>query len=735
MNHPHGTIYNFGPYRLDVTERTLWRGEQVIRLTPKAFDTLVVLLENHNHVVTKENMLRTIWPDSFVEEGGLSRNIHTLRKSLESNGEPAYIETIPKVGYRFIFPVQTLHFHESSLEAVDDQSSPPQINPNANATHKSFPLSTNSMDSRSTPSLTAKLAQPWILGTVLITLFSLGAIIFIHKRATDHSPYFSEMTIAPLSSNGKIREAIISPDGAMLAQIEEAKSGYIIQVRKVIKGGLESVLFSSPQALRGLAFSPDQNFLFFLKVNPVGPSHDLCKIPVTGGPPSSILSDVAGGISISPDGSRIAFIRYDAAVSEHSLLAARLDGTTPKILAVRKLPEYFSLEGTAWSPDSQFIICAAGQYNRGAQQYLSTFRLSDNSEKEIGSKHWNDIRGMAWAMNGAGVAICARNGDGAGPRQLWWISLPQGEARHITNDLNDYRGVSLANNLEKLVSVQSDTTAGIWLAPEGDISLARQVSSGKQDGTSGVCWTSDHNLIYSSHLNGQIHLWTMKDDGTAARPLTSEASRNEFPDVTPDGRFVVFCSNRSGTVNIWRMDLKGRNLVQLTRGDLDLDPICTPDNRWVIFSSNPLKRRSLWKIPIQGGTPQPVTDKITEFPTLSPDGRWIACSYRQDNNSTSSTVALLDLASGKIGNLMPDIPSLPWRLMRWHPDGNSLYYAVNRGGAFSIWQQPIQSGRSRLIAEFKTDRIFSLAWSRDGKYLTYSRGNVTSNIVQIALAR
>ncbi len=735
MNRPHGAIYSFGPFRLDVTERTLWRGEQVIRLTPKAFDTLVVLLENHNHVVTKENLLKIIWPDSFVEEGGLSRNIHSLRKSLESKGKPAYIETIPKVGYRFIFPMQTLQLHESSLEAVDDQSSSPQMDSPADVTHEIFPISLDTAVSKSAPSFVAKRPWPWILGTVIITLFSLAVLIFISRRTADRSLYFSEMTIAPLSSSGKIREAVISPDGAMLAQIEEAKSGYAIQVRELKRGGLDSELFSSPQALRGLAFSPDRNFLFFLKVNLVGPSHELCKIPMSGGPPGTILSGVAGGVSISPDGSRIAFIRYDPSVSEHSLLVAYIDGTSPKTIAVRKLPEYFSLEGTAWSPDNQFIICAAGQYNRGSQQYLSTFRLSDNSEDEIGSKHWNDIRGMAWATNGAGVVICARNRDGAEPRQLWWISIPQGGAKHITNDLNEYRGVSLANNLEKLLSVQSDTTAGIWLAPGGDISLARQVSSGKQDGTSGLCWTTDHRLIYTSHLNGQIHLWIMKEDGTAARPLTLEASRNEFPDVTSDGRFVVFCSNRSGTVNIWRMDLDGKNLVQLTRGDLDLDPVCTPDNRWVIYSSNPLKRRSLWKIPIQGGTPQPVTDKITEFPTLSPDGRWVACSYRQDNNSTTSTVALLDLATGKIGNMMPDIPSLPWRLMRWHPDGNSLYYAVNRGGVFRIWQQPIKSGRSQLIAEFKTDRIFSLAWSREGKYLTYSRGNITSNVVQIALAQ
>jgi TolB-like protein/Tfp pilus assembly protein PilF len=100
-------IYAFGSFRLDIGERTLTRDAQEIRLTLKAFDTLALLVANHGHVVTKEQFLTTVWPDSFVGDGVLSVNILNLRKALGArDGVERFIETIPRRGYRFIAPVE-----------------------------------------------------------------------------------------------------------------------------------------------------------------------------------------------------------------------------------------------------------------------------------------------------------------------------------------------------------------------------------------------------------------------------------------------------------------------------------------------------------------------------------------------------------------------------------------------------------------------------------------------------
>ena len=103
------TFYEFGPFRLDVTERVLRRGTEPMTLTPKLFDTLLVLVERSGHIVEKGELLEAVWPDTFVEESNLSSNVSLLRKALgEAEGGRPYIETIPKRGYRFADLVREL---------------------------------------------------------------------------------------------------------------------------------------------------------------------------------------------------------------------------------------------------------------------------------------------------------------------------------------------------------------------------------------------------------------------------------------------------------------------------------------------------------------------------------------------------------------------------------------------------------------------------------------------------
>src|ERR1700680_348475 len=96
-------VYEFGEFTLDVSERRLTRGGQVLPLTPQPHDLLVALIRNAGRLVTKRELLQLIWPESFVEEGILSVHISALRKALgEGEGERRRIETVARVGYRFI---------------------------------------------------------------------------------------------------------------------------------------------------------------------------------------------------------------------------------------------------------------------------------------------------------------------------------------------------------------------------------------------------------------------------------------------------------------------------------------------------------------------------------------------------------------------------------------------------------------------------------------------------------
>lgn len=114
------TFYEFGPFRINVTERLLQRGDELVPLSPKVFDTLLILVENHGHVVGKRELMDLLWPDTFVEESSLTQNISLIRRALTSGeNDRQYIETIPKRGYRFIGDVAQIN---ESLQEVGPSS-------------------------------------------------------------------------------------------------------------------------------------------------------------------------------------------------------------------------------------------------------------------------------------------------------------------------------------------------------------------------------------------------------------------------------------------------------------------------------------------------------------------------------------------------------------------------------------------------------------------------------------
>jgi len=127
--------YEFGPFRLNAAEYVLLRDGKVVPLTPKVFETLLVLVENSGHVVDKNELYKQVWQDAFVEESNLTKNISILRKILsEGDGETSFIETVPKRGYRFVVPVResTSKDHQHRSKSVDSLDKKIAVLPFAN---------------------------------------------------------------------------------------------------------------------------------------------------------------------------------------------------------------------------------------------------------------------------------------------------------------------------------------------------------------------------------------------------------------------------------------------------------------------------------------------------------------------------------------------------------------------------------------------------------------------------
>src|SRR5713226_552392 len=137
MGNQGNHLYEFDQFRLDDAERLLVVNGRPVQLTPKALDTLVTLVRNSGHVVGKEELIAEVWPDTFIDDNTLAQNISLLRRVLGQNSEgQTYIETVPKVGYRFVAGVREVVIERHSrVHAVieereaDVAARPPELNP------------------------------------------------------------------------------------------------------------------------------------------------------------------------------------------------------------------------------------------------------------------------------------------------------------------------------------------------------------------------------------------------------------------------------------------------------------------------------------------------------------------------------------------------------------------------------------------------------------------------------
>jgi Tol biopolymer transport system component len=192
----------------------------------------------------------------------------------------------------------------------------------------------------------------------------------------------------------------------------------------------------------------------------------------------------------------------------------------------------------------------------------------------------------------------------------------------------------------------------------------------------------------------------------------------------------VFLSNRNDQEHLWRIDIDGKHPMQLTRGSGDQQPTFTRDGRAVIFrSSNPAR---LFRVGVDGGEPVPLTETRGFDPNVSPDGKLIACGYRPAP-AEKNRFALIGLEGGQ-PRIVSDWPALYGRL-RWTPDGGAIAYAPRQAGVGNIWAQPIDGSTPKQLTHWNPSPIFSFDWSRDGKWLAYAGGTLTSDVVIISDTR
>ena len=264
----------------------------------------------------------------------------------------------------------------------------------------------------------------------------------------------------------------------------------------------------------------------------------LFTVPALGGPPQRILEDIDSRISFSPDRRQITFIRGEQAEGRNYVMIANADGTSARRLATVDPPDLIQLiSSPAWSPDGATIIQGGQSSRDGPHSTIFAIDVNSGKPSRVGGR-WNFVGDVEWMPDGRTFLIVAAEVGTTTSRQLWQVAFPSGERRRVTNDLNDYVGVSLSADARTLVTVQSEKVSNLWVAPAADTARAIQVTRGlsRGDGLSGLAWTPDGRIVFGSVASGRPEIWIMHADGSDARQLTNDPTQSLQPTVSPDGR-------------------------------------------------------------------------------------------------------------------------------------------------------------------------------------------------------
>jgi Tol biopolymer transport system component/DNA-binding winged helix-turn-helix (wHTH) protein len=713
--------YEFGSFRLDAAEYVLLRDGQVIPVSPKVFETLLVLVENSGHVVGKEELYKQVWQDAFVEETNLTKNISILRKILsEGDAERSFIETVPKRGYRFVAPVR-----RSGSEHTEHES-------------KSVASETTQVDlARPTSSAEYIFSQIKNHRYVLASVLGIAAVVIVGVGFGLYKLAFQKKTgislastqITRLTSSGNAIKAAISADGKWLVYVESDGEHQSLWLKQVaVPGSNTQIMAPANVAYQGVAISPDGNYVYYTLTEPSSVTGTLYQVPILGGTARKLFTGIYSSVAFSSDGKQIAYFYWIN--DEDRLMVANKDGTGQRQLVARRGNEFLVYrDGLSWSPDSKTILTTIGTFTPEQSMTVAVVSPENGAITLFSQQKFKRIDDIAWLSNGQGVLVSATDEFGptgpGGSNKIWQISYPSGNGQKITNDLNSYQTISLTADSNSLATVQTETLGNLWIASMNELANSSQITSGRHLANF-PSWAHDGKVVYALNSGGNFDLYLLDPREGTPKQLTANSGNNNYPVVSPDGRYVVFSSDRSGPLCLWRIDIDGSNPKQLTNQTSVSTPSFAPDSRTIVYVAQ-VNISTLSTVSIDGGEPRQLTKNATLWPVFSPDGTRIACLYSEEPNSPFR-ISIIPANGGPSIKAFPPPSGLTMPL-RWTPDGKAILYGITRRGVTNLWMQPVEGGAPKQLTNFTSGRIHSFEVSRDGRQLVFSCGTRSSDVV------
>ena len=299
-------LYKLGDYEIDVLRRQIRLNGEVVPIQQKPFEVLLALIARAGEVISKDELMREIWQEAFVEESNLTQSIFLLRKAFSDKASGSrYIVTVPGRGYQLgVMPV-----------AVGESAAAAEIERLENAA-PDLPLADLPMADRPLANLPLAVprnaTQPKSRLTLVAVAFLLLAMLgWVAWRSLRPAP-FAHFSVKRLTNSGDIKLVAISRSGRYLASVSSGNAGReSLSVSDLRTGNARVVLNDDAAVFNNIVFSPDEAYVYY-RASPKDKSQRISfvsRVPVLGGEPVLLVNDVDGPVAFIGDGQRICFWR------------------------------------------------------------------------------------------------------------------------------------------------------------------------------------------------------------------------------------------------------------------------------------------------------------------------------------------------------------------------------------------------------------------------------------------
>ncbi len=567
-----------------------------------------------------------------------------------------------------------------------------------------------------------------VIALLLVAAAGYGIYALLSRSKAEQ---FQNFAVNKATSSGKATLVAISPDGKYLLYVMDDGGQQSLWLQNIPTNSNTQVVAPGPFGYQGLRFSPDGDYLYFVRLEPGSNSLKyLYRAPVLGGTPQKLVTDIDSNVSLSPDGKKFAYVLgNNPKIGEYRVIIRSAEGTDEKTIATGPIIEVvFDL---AWSPDGKTIVMPVAQPGDALGGLDAIDAESGKRKRFLISKEQYFTRPV-WLPDGSGLLTLGQPLFSS-QVQIFRVAYPSGKVSAVTRDTNAYTDLSISADGRTLAAVERQTHNNVYVLPEGaSSSEARQLAL-EGPPAYGVGWTRDGQLLMSIVNTGV----TLLNPGSGAKaPMFSQTRFPGFARSCPDGHMVFMGAPESKIeAHIFRADADGGAAKELSSGKFDFVPACSADSKTVYYSDGDSKPE---KISMEGGASQqfpgyPAFGRIA----VSPDGKLVAIITSRAGDTKE-----------KLGLLSPDF-SQPIRLMEFERpraeyavmfgdgpilfthDGKGIVYPVRDKQTDNLWLQNLDGSPGKQLTDFKSEFIRDFDYSVDGKQLAIIRGHRESDVVLI----